>query len=436
MDGQREDFKTRGQFLGILKATEFLRWSRMITCALLQVHRRQVIHGDIWPDNIMIDTSNKRSPRPVLIDFGLARLRDLTSGRVGETQANSEYRAPEGGGTVAADIYALGGVLYYLASGKNPPEVLRNQADIDSIKNRISRDINQELLRQNCGIADIIARCLRRDPLDRNPHAVSVLQDIETFMSGFRDASLAQRPCKSCPILPGRAVSEDGKRLSQGLARLKGKNSLFYRMARLRAQHLSLDVDDMLNSVYDLVGDHEEIVSAMTEYLSTLQKGDKYLTISAPSFWRTKNLGINGRFLAMNRLVAERGACVQRVFLVTREERVRSREIRKIMNAHLCVMAAVQKNTGKVPSPQKGKAGYYAGFKEISRVERDGLLHQGFHFGLLEKNNQFVLLVPVYRNDGVITAIQFRAAADVQDKLDRFYEFLKEARPLRQYNRE
>lgn len=57
---------------------------------------------------------------------------------------------------------------------------------------------------------------------------------------------------------------------------------------------------DMLNRMLDVNGDHESIVGALTQYLSVLEKGDQYLTVKVPQFWRSGNLGINGRYLTTN----------------------------------------------------------------------------------------------------------------------------------------
>src|SRR5262249_35909864 len=91
--------------------------------ALAAVHRRGIVHLDIKPTNILIDPEG----RPRLIDFGLARLRDAWSDHVdpywGGTLA---YMAPEQARGEAerigppSDIFALGGVLYFLLTGRAP----------------------------------------------------------------------------------------------------------------------------------------------------------------------------------------------------------------------------------------------------------------------------------------------------------------------------
>jgi serine/threonine protein kinase len=90
--------------------------------ALEMLHREQVFHRDIAPDNIMLSDG-----RPVLLDFGSAR-RIIGDGTQALTTILKPGYAPieqyVDDGTMKqgpwTDVYALGGVLYHLATGKAP----------------------------------------------------------------------------------------------------------------------------------------------------------------------------------------------------------------------------------------------------------------------------------------------------------------------------
>ncbi|MEM6692980.1 MAG: serine/threonine-protein kinase, partial [Planctomycetota bacterium] len=95
-----------------------------IAVAMAEAHQHNVIHRDLKPANIMID----RKKEPVVMDFGLARELDSTSRftQQGVAVGTPAYMAPEQIqgepdeiGT-AADIYALGVILYELLTGKLP----------------------------------------------------------------------------------------------------------------------------------------------------------------------------------------------------------------------------------------------------------------------------------------------------------------------------
>ena len=99
----------------------------------------------------------------------------------------------------------------------------------------------------------------------------------------------------------------------------------------------------MQRGLYEIAGDHEEIASGLTQFLSLLRKGDQYLTVTIPSFWHPQNLGINGRFLSMNRLSAQRQVVVKRIFLLTKEDERNDKHLRKILASHRRVLLELKK---------------------------------------------------------------------------------------------
>ena len=88
-------------------------------------HRRGIVHYDIKPKNILVDERDE----PRLIDFGMARLRHAWSDGEGSSLGGTiAYMAPEQARLEAdrigprSDLFALGGVLYFLLSGRAPFE--------------------------------------------------------------------------------------------------------------------------------------------------------------------------------------------------------------------------------------------------------------------------------------------------------------------------
>ena len=111
---------------GPTTATDWLVIALTLTSALESVHRVNVTHRDIKPQNILINISRKAT----LIDFGLAVIDNQHSQTgVGDVFGTLKFAAPEWDmGTVEwtpkFDIYSLAATLTFLAYGGFPPQVL------------------------------------------------------------------------------------------------------------------------------------------------------------------------------------------------------------------------------------------------------------------------------------------------------------------------
>ncbi len=150
--------------------------AQQLAAGLAAAHRNQVIHGDLKSNNVILTTGADGSIRAVITDFGLARRPETTpqTVRSGALGGTPDYMAPElwkgGKATAASDIYALGVILYELASGRAP---FRSSPDAPWEERLHPRPpaVSPKWDR-------VLARCLEADPARRFRSAHDVAQAL------------------------------------------------------------------------------------------------------------------------------------------------------------------------------------------------------------------------------------------------------------------
>lgn len=165
------------------------RWTRDIADALHHAHQRGIVHRDVKPSNLMIDSNDNI----VLMDLGIARLVDpeIESG-VALTKARHalgtpQYMPPEQwvdahDVTAASDVYSLACTLYYALAGATPfpssnaAELMRAHAfkPIPALA-EVRLDVPEELDK-------VIARATAKDPADRYRTAREFAEALDPFL--------------------------------------------------------------------------------------------------------------------------------------------------------------------------------------------------------------------------------------------------------------
>ncbi|MGA5063548.1 protein kinase domain-containing protein [Streptomyces exfoliatus] len=139
--------------------------------ALAAIHAAGVVHLDLKPGNILLGED-----RPRVIDFGIAQLERLAGPRRGFTGTYS-FAAPEqltgeGELTGAADVFALGTTLVWLALGHGP----WGRGEPLSVAWRICAT-EPDLAGLPRELSALVSRCLAKNPADR-PTAAEVARDL------------------------------------------------------------------------------------------------------------------------------------------------------------------------------------------------------------------------------------------------------------------
>jgi WD40 repeat protein/tRNA A-37 threonylcarbamoyl transferase component Bud32 len=164
---------------------QILRIGLEIAEGLAAAHERGLIHRDVKPSNVWLDSSHKG--RVKILDFGLARAGkdDVQLTRSGAIVGTPAYMAPEQarGQAVDArcDLFSLGCVLYKVCTGVTPFTGGNTMAQLTSLAvdtPKPVRDLNPAV---PPGLADLVMRLLEKDPAKRPASAGEVVQALQAL---------------------------------------------------------------------------------------------------------------------------------------------------------------------------------------------------------------------------------------------------------------
>jgi eukaryotic-like serine/threonine-protein kinase len=181
-----DNLATRLQERGAMDAVEVRRIMREVADALAYAHKRNVVHRDIKPDNILLDAD---SGRAMVTDFGIARaLTDKGDSRLtatGMAIGTPAYMSPEQSAGESdidgrSDLYSLGVVGYQMACGDLPFNAPNTPSML--VKHLSERPVPVEDRRMDLppDLARVIMILLEKDPANRFPDAESVVTALSS----------------------------------------------------------------------------------------------------------------------------------------------------------------------------------------------------------------------------------------------------------------
>ncbi|MGY0067366.1 protein kinase domain-containing protein [Streptomyces sp. QTS137] len=155
---------------------------------LAAVHGARLMHRDLKPANVVLGARG-----PQLIDFGIARAYDATALTATGIMVGSpgfmspEHIAGDRSVTAKSDVFCLGAVLCFAATGQGPFQ----DGELAAIVHRIAQG-NADLSRLPEVLRDVVTACLHRDPA-RRPTPGELIRSLDPAAAAARPGSSASR---------------------------------------------------------------------------------------------------------------------------------------------------------------------------------------------------------------------------------------------------
>ena len=291
-----------GSFLQVfqkapLPLSDLIEIAARMVHAVADLHRQHVIHLDLKPENFL----QRKTGEMVLVDYGLSRhdlLPDLLAEEFKIPMGTFPYIAPEQylrcRDDPRSDLFALGAMLYALATGKNPwgtPETLRG------VRKRLWRDpVPPRAIRPEIPewLQEIILRALVVDPMRRYQTAAQMAFDL----GHPQQVKLTERAHKLKQ--DGRLQVFDRWRVMRKIRRFEAPKSMAAQMASV----------PVIVAAVDLSPEGERLADAVRNAVKRMLIIEPEARIACVNVLKTARIGIDqatddqGNNLHVARLVA------------------------------------------------------------------------------------------------------------------------------------
>ena len=183
---------------GPLDLKDVVRIGKQIASGLAAAHDQGLIHRDIKPANILMEQDISRV---TITDFGLARAADdVAMTQTGWLAGTPHYMSPEQARGVPidgrSDLFSLGSLMYFMATGREPFRAEKPVAVLHKICVEQAlpvRQVNEDMTRT---LSDILEKLLEKAPADRFQTASEVEQVLTEYLTYLQHPQSTKRPVR------------------------------------------------------------------------------------------------------------------------------------------------------------------------------------------------------------------------------------------------
>jgi serine/threonine-protein kinase len=177
---------------GPIPPLQSARLVRTLARAVQEAHRLRIVHRDLKPANVLLTAPRPGKPLgvPKIADFGLARqLNQTGQTQTGQVFGTPAYMAPEQFAgkpsevREAADIFALGAILYECLTGKPPARDGRGSSGNPSAPPSAGSPSKPPRAAAPSRLREIYKKCLKEDPAERYPSAEALADDLDAYVN-------------------------------------------------------------------------------------------------------------------------------------------------------------------------------------------------------------------------------------------------------------